>query len=148
MDHVIGLHDRFTVSSSNNRMNRSISGSHLSDLKKKKFDFGVFWCHANCRLFDMLAYHRGPQRKDRTRGSDRMQGNMYGSPLPLHMSESNRRIIEAGGPTKRLYQVWKGSNVRNPSPNLANQGKKNVKRKPICLLFEFNLCFIFPQLIC
>ncbi|CAL9134784.1 DHHC palmitoyltransferase [Musa troglodytarum] len=39
-----------------------------------------------------------------------MQGNMYGSPLPLHLSESNRRIIEAGGPTKRLYQVWKGSN--------------------------------------
>ncbi|WOL02534.1 putative protein S-acyltransferase 7 [Canna indica] len=39
-----------------------------------------------------------------------MQGKMYGSTLPSHVSDSNRRIIETSGPSKRVYQVWKGSN--------------------------------------
>ncbi|WOL00959.1 hypothetical protein Cni_G09672 [Canna indica] len=39
-----------------------------------------------------------------------MQGKMYGNPLSHHTTDSNRRMIEANGPSKRLYQVWKGSN--------------------------------------
>ncbi|URE08980.1 DHHC palmitoyltransferase [Musa troglodytarum] len=35
---------------------------------------------------------------------------MYGKTLPHHISDSNRRIIETSGPSRRVYQVWKGSN--------------------------------------
>ncbi|EHA8590126.1 hypothetical protein COCNU_scaffold015218G000010 [Cocos nucifera] len=34
---------------------------------------------------------------------------MYGAAAP-QLSDSNRRIIETNGPSKRVYQVWKGSN--------------------------------------
>ena len=36
---------------------------------------------------------------------------MYGTPLPAELSDSNRRIIDTNATTLRLYQVWKGSNV-------------------------------------
>ncbi|CAD5177972.1 unnamed protein product [Musa acuminata subsp. malaccensis] len=35
---------------------------------------------------------------------------MYGKTLPHHISDSNRRIIETSGPSRRVYQEWKGSN--------------------------------------
>nr|XP_010910250.1 probable protein S-acyltransferase 7 isoform X1 [Elaeis guineensis] len=38
-----------------------------------------------------------------------MQGKMYGAAAP-QLSDSNRRIIETNGPSKRVYQAWKGSN--------------------------------------
>ncbi|XP_020092616.1 probable protein S-acyltransferase 7 [Ananas comosus] len=38
-----------------------------------------------------------------------MQGKMYSS-APPQLSDSNRRIIETNGASKRVYQVWKGSN--------------------------------------
>ncbi|RRT49824.1 hypothetical protein B296_00038191, partial [Ensete ventricosum] len=40
-----------------------------------------------------------------------MQGKMHGKSLSRHVSESNRMIVETSGPPKRLYQVWKGSNL-------------------------------------
>ena len=46
-------------------------------------------------------------------GSDKKHGKMYGKTLPHHISDSNRRIIETSGPSRRVYQVWEGSNVRN-----------------------------------
>ncbi|KAK8970331.1 putative S-acyltransferase [Platanthera guangdongensis] len=39
-----------------------------------------------------------------------MRGKMYKPPLPLQLSSSNQRMIEASGQRKRVYQVWKGSN--------------------------------------
>ncbi|CAL9131546.1 unnamed protein product [Musa acuminata var. zebrina] len=39
-----------------------------------------------------------------------MQSKMHGKSLPRHVSESKRMIVETSGPSKRLYQVWKGSN--------------------------------------
>ncbi|OAY76678.1 putative protein S-acyltransferase 7 [Ananas comosus] len=36
-------------------------------------------------------------------------GKMYSS-APPQLSDSNRRIIESNGASKRVYQVWKGSN--------------------------------------
>ncbi|URD83002.1 DHHC palmitoyltransferase [Musa troglodytarum] len=39
-----------------------------------------------------------------------MQGKMHEKSLPRHVSKSNRMIVETSGPSKRLYQVWKGSN--------------------------------------
>ncbi|PKA54813.1 putative S-acyltransferase [Apostasia shenzhenica] len=38
-----------------------------------------------------------------------MQKRMYAA-APPHLSDSNRRIIESNNSTKRVYQVWKGSN--------------------------------------
>ncbi|XP_074580155.1 putative protein S-acyltransferase 6 [Curcuma longa] len=35
---------------------------------------------------------------------------MYENSVPQHITDSNGRIIETGGPPKRLYRVWKGSN--------------------------------------
>ncbi|KAF6134037.1 hypothetical protein GIB67_038328 [Kingdonia uniflora] len=35
---------------------------------------------------------------------------MYTTPRPPETSDSNRRIFEPTGPSKRVYQVWKGSN--------------------------------------
>nr|DAD34042.1 TPA_asm: hypothetical protein HUJ06_004682 [Nelumbo nucifera] len=40
-----------------------------------------------------------------------MQGKIYTTPPPPQLSDSNRRIIDTNGPSKRVYQVWKGSNV-------------------------------------
>ncbi|XP_058102719.1 probable protein S-acyltransferase 7 isoform X2 [Magnolia sinica] len=40
-----------------------------------------------------------------------MEGRMYTTPLPPQLSDSNRRIIDSDGPSKRAYQVWKGNNV-------------------------------------
>ncbi|KAG9447327.1 hypothetical protein H6P81_013455 [Aristolochia fimbriata] len=39
-----------------------------------------------------------------------MEGKMYVTPPPRHLSDSNRRIIDSIGPPKRVYQLWKGSN--------------------------------------
>ncbi|RXH80003.1 hypothetical protein DVH24_041150 [Malus domestica] len=39
------------------------------------------------------------------------QERMYGNALPPQHSDSDRRIIDAPGPSLRLYQVWKGNNV-------------------------------------
>ncbi|OVA17335.1 zinc finger protein [Macleaya cordata] len=39
-----------------------------------------------------------------------MHGKMYASRPPPQLSDSNRRIIDSNGPTKLVYQVWKGSN--------------------------------------
>ncbi|XP_042498604.1 probable protein S-acyltransferase 7 [Macadamia integrifolia] len=39
-----------------------------------------------------------------------MQGNIYTPPPPPQLSLSNRRIIDISGASKRVYQVWKGSN--------------------------------------
>ncbi|XP_058102721.1 probable protein S-acyltransferase 7 isoform X3 [Magnolia sinica] len=39
-----------------------------------------------------------------------MEGRMYTTPLPPQLSDSNRRIIDSDGPSKRAYQVWKGNN--------------------------------------
>ncbi|XP_010250452.1 PREDICTED: probable protein S-acyltransferase 7 [Nelumbo nucifera] len=39
-----------------------------------------------------------------------MQGKIYTTPPPPQLSDSNRRIIDTNGPSKRVYQVWKGSN--------------------------------------
>ncbi|XP_077250173.1 putative protein S-acyltransferase 7 [Tasmannia lanceolata] len=39
-----------------------------------------------------------------------MSGKMYVTPPPPQLSDSNRRIIDTNGPSKRVYQVWKGSN--------------------------------------
>ncbi|TQD78152.1 hypothetical protein C1H46_036281 [Malus baccata] len=38
------------------------------------------------------------------------QERMYGNALPSQHSDSDRRIIDAPGPSLRLYQVWKGNN--------------------------------------
>ncbi|XP_009353491.2 probable protein S-acyltransferase 7 [Pyrus x bretschneideri] len=38
------------------------------------------------------------------------QERMYGNALPHQHSDSDRRIIDAPGPSLRLYQVWKGNN--------------------------------------
>ncbi|XP_042376420.1 probable protein S-acyltransferase 6 [Zingiber officinale] len=35
---------------------------------------------------------------------------MYENSLPHQITDSNQRITEGGGPPKRLYRVWKGSN--------------------------------------
>lgn len=37
---------------------------------------------------------------------------MYANPRPPQLSHSNRRIIDSNSETLRLYQVWKGTNVR------------------------------------
>ncbi|XP_026377075.1 probable protein S-acyltransferase 7 [Papaver somniferum] len=40
-----------------------------------------------------------------------MHGKMYSARPPPQLSDSNRRIIDSnGGTTKRVYQLWKGSN--------------------------------------
>ncbi|KAG6485591.1 probable protein S-acyltransferase 6 [Zingiber officinale] len=39
-----------------------------------------------------------------------MQGKMPENSLPHHTTDSNQKIIETDGASKRLYQVWKGSN--------------------------------------
>ncbi|XP_068661256.1 probable protein S-acyltransferase 7 [Aristolochia californica] len=39
-----------------------------------------------------------------------MEGKVYVTPPPRHLSDSNRRIIDSNGPPKRVYQLWKGSN--------------------------------------
>lgn len=40
----------------------------------------------------------------------RMEGRMQGK---AQFSDSNRRIMEADAPPRRVYQAWKGSNVRD-----------------------------------
>ncbi|XP_020581554.1 probable protein S-acyltransferase 7 [Phalaenopsis equestris] len=39
-----------------------------------------------------------------------MQGKFYSAPVPPQLSDSRRRMNEASGQKKRVYQVWKGSN--------------------------------------
>jgi hypothetical protein len=39
-----------------------------------------------------------------------MEGRMQGK---AQFSDSNRRIMEADAPPRRVYQAWKGSNVRD-----------------------------------
>ncbi|KAJ4973255.1 hypothetical protein NE237_006429 [Protea cynaroides] len=39
-----------------------------------------------------------------------MQGKIYTPPPPPQLSDSNGRIIDSNGSSKRVYEVWKGSN--------------------------------------
>lgn len=45
---------------------------------------------------------------------------MLTTPLPHELSDSNRCIIDTPGPSLRVYQVWKGSNVSSLSSAFAS----------------------------
>jgi len=42
-------------------------------------------------------------------GGEAVEGRMQGK---AQLSDSNRRIMELDAPPRRVYQAWKGSNVR------------------------------------
>lgn len=60
-----------------------------------------------------------------------MQGKADAASLPTHVADLDRKAMEANVPSKRVYRVWQGSNVRPLSQLL-------IALVCLCGLFPFD----------